>query len=82
MKTLLTLLLGALSAHAADLDFRSVKSSAVAVVQVTQFLREGGYEPRVVDDASHDAFLCVRLADASPASMATRGWLIPRLHDV
>ena len=51
MKTFLTLLLGALSAHAADLDFRSVKSSAVAVVQVTQFLRERGYEPRVVDDA-------------------------------
>lgn len=51
MKTLLTLLLGALGAHTANLDFRSVKSSAVALVQVTQFLQERGYEPRVVDDA-------------------------------
>ena len=52
MKTLLALLLGVLSAHAADLDFRSVKSTAVASVRVTEFLRECGYEPRVVEDAS------------------------------
>ena len=52
MKTLLALLLGSLSAHAADLDFRSVKSTAVASVRVTEFLRECGYEPRVVEDAS------------------------------
>ena len=51
VKTLLTLLLGVLSAHAADLDFRSAKSSANALVQVSEFLRERGYEPRVVDDA-------------------------------